>query len=74
MLREEFIEPLGVSVEALALAVGVSTARLAEIVAERRGISVDTARRLARHFGMPSQFWTTLQSITIRRPILPKYR
>jgi len=52
MLREEFMEPLGISVEALALAMDVSKVRIAEIVAERRGISADTARRLGKHFGM----------------------
>jgi addiction module HigA family antidote len=62
MLREEFMEPLGVSVEALAEAMGVSAMRVAEILAERRGISKDTARRLARYSGMPAQFWMNLQS------------
>jgi len=62
MLREEFMEPFGVSVDALASALGVSAMRVAEIVSERRGISVDTARRLGKHFGMPAQFWMDLQS------------
>jgi addiction module HigA family antidote len=61
MLREEFMEPLGVSVEALAEAMGVSAVRVAEIVAERRGISTDTARRLGKHFGMSTRFWMNLQ-------------
>jgi len=62
MLREEFMEPLGVSVDALASTLGVSAMRVAEIVSERRGISADTARRLGKHFGMPAQFWMNLQS------------
>jgi len=62
MLREEFMGPLGVSCEALATAMGVSAARVAGIVAERRGISEDTARRLSKHFGMSAQFWMNLQS------------
>jgi len=62
MLREEFMEPLGVSVEALAEAMGVSIQRIAGIVTERRGISADTARRLERYLGMPARFWTDLQS------------
>jgi addiction module HigA family antidote len=61
MLREEFMEPLGVSVEALASAMGVSTARMAEIVAEWRGISAHTARRLEKYFGMSARFWMNLQ-------------
>lgn len=55
------MEPLGVSVQALAEAIGVSTMRVAEIVAERRGISTDTARRLEIHFGMSARFWMNLQ-------------
>jgi addiction module HigA family antidote len=62
MLREEFMEPLGVSVEALALTMGVSKARIEEIVTERRGISKDMAHRLARYFGMSAPFWMNLQS------------
>ncbi len=62
MLREEFMEPLGVSVEALASALGVLAMRVAEIVSERRMISADTARRLGKHFGMPARFWMNLQS------------
>jgi addiction module HigA family antidote len=62
MLREEFMGPLGVSCEALASAMGVSAARVAGIVAERRGISKDTARRLGKHFGMSTKFWMNLQS------------
>jgi addiction module HigA family antidote len=62
MLREEFRVPLGISANALAMALRVPSTRVGEIVAERRSISSDTAYRLARYFGMPAQFWMNLQS------------
>lgn len=62
MLREEFMVPLGISANALAMALRVPSTRISEIVAERRSISADTAYRLARYFGMPAQFWMHLQS------------
>ena len=54
--------PLGISANALAMALRVLSTRISEIVAERRSISADTAYRLARYFGMPAQFWMNLQS------------
>ncbi len=62
MLREEFMVPLGISANALAMALRVPSTRISEIVAERRSISADTAYRLARYFGMSAQFWMNLQS------------
>jgi antitoxin HigA-1 len=62
MLREEFMVPLGLSANALALALRVPSTRISEIVAERRSITADTAYRLARYFGMPARFWMDLQS------------
>ena len=62
MLREEFMVPLNLSANALAMALRVPSTRISEIVAERRRISADTAYRLARYFGMPAQFWMDLQS------------
>jgi antitoxin HigA-1 len=61
-LREEFMIPLGLSSNALARALGVTPARINEIVRERRGISADTALRLARYFGTSHQFWINLQA------------
>ena len=61
-LREEFMVPLGLSSNALARALGVTAARINEIVRERRGISADTALRLARYFGNSHQFWLNLQA------------
>ena len=62
MLREEFMQPLGLSANALALALQVPATRISEIVNERRGISGDTAMRLGRYFRMTPQFWMSLQS------------
>jgi addiction module HigA family antidote len=61
ILREEFMLPLGLSSNALAKAIGVTPARINEIVRERRGISADTALRLARYFGTDAQSWMNLQ-------------
>lgn len=61
ILREEFMAPLGLSSNALAKAIGVTTARVNEIVRERRGITADTALRLARYFGTDAQSWLNLQ-------------
>ncbi|WP_043110301.1 HigA family addiction module antitoxin [Polycyclovorans algicola] len=61
-LREEFMIPLGLSSNALARALGVTPARINEIARGRRGISADTALRLARYFGTSHQFWINLQA------------
>jgi addiction module HigA family antidote len=61
-LREEFMIPLRLSSNALARALDVTPARINEIVRGRRGITVDTALRLARFFGTSHQFWLNLQA------------
>lgn len=61
MLREEFLVPLGLSANALALALGVPATRIGEIVNERRGISGDTALRLGQYFRVGPEFWLNLQ-------------
>jgi antitoxin HigA-1 len=61
-LHEEFMVPLGLSSNALARELGVTPARINEIVRGRRGISADTALRLARFFGTSHQFWLNLQA------------
>lgn len=61
ILREEFMRPLDLSSTALAKAIGVTPARVNEIVRERRGISADTALRLARYFGTDAESWLNLQ-------------
>lgn len=62
ILREEFMLPMGISSNALARAVGVTPTRINEIVRARRGISADTALRLARLFGTDVQSWMNLQT------------
>lgn len=61
MLREEFLVPLSLSANALALALGVPATRIGEIVNERRGITGDTALRLGEYFRVGAEFWMNLQ-------------
>lgn len=63
ILREDFLAPLNMSVNALALALNVPASRIHEIVKERRSISADTAERLARYFGGDAASWLNLQAI-----------
>jgi antitoxin HigA-1 len=62
ILRTEFMEPLQISMNRLALDLRVPVTRIAEIVHERRGISPDTALRLARYFNTSAGFWLNLQT------------
>jgi addiction module HigA family antidote len=62
ILREEFMKPHGLSQNALARALGVPPRRINEIVLEKRGITADTALRLARFFNTTAEMWTGLQS------------
>lgn len=62
ILREEYLVPLDMSVNALAHALRVPATRLHEIVKERRAITADTALRLARYFGGDAQSWMNLQA------------
>ncbi|HEY7390062.1 MAG TPA: HigA family addiction module antitoxin [Bryobacteraceae bacterium] len=62
-IREDCIEPLGLNVNQLANKLGITAARLNEIVRGRRGITADTALRLARYFGTSPEFWLNLQSL-----------
>jgi antitoxin HigA-1 len=62
ILRADFMEPLGLSMNRLALDLRVPVTRIAEIVHERRGITPDTALRLARYFKTTPGFWLNLQS------------
>lgn len=61
MLREEFLKPLGISQSAFAVRLGVSFPRLHEIIHGKRGVTVNTALRLARVTGMSAEFWLGLQ-------------
>ena len=64
VLREEFMKPLGLSANALALALRVPATRIGDILRTEkpRAISADTASRLARYFGTSPEFWLNLQS------------
>jgi addiction module HigA family antidote len=61
ILAEEYLEPLGVTQHRLAVAIGVPPRRINEIVHGKRGITADTALRLARFFGTSERFWLNLQ-------------
>jgi addiction module HigA family antidote len=63
ILREDFLVPLKMSVNALALALNVPVTRIHEIVKERRSITADTAERLARYFGGDAVSWLNLQAM-----------
>ena len=62
VLREDYLVPLGLSVNALALALSVPATRIHEIVKERRSITADTAERLAKYFGGDAASWMALQT------------
>ena len=61
VLKHDFMEPFALSSNALARAVGVTPARINEIVRGRRGITAETALRLARYFRTDAQSWMNLQ-------------
>ncbi len=62
ILREDYLVPLGMSANALAKALHVAAPRINDIVRERRGITADTALRLARYFGGDARSWMNLQT------------
>ena len=62
ILREDFMKPLRLSMNKLALDLHVPVTRIAEIVHERRGITPDTALRLAHYFNMSARFWLNAQA------------
>ena len=62
ILREEFMKPLGLSMNKMAMDLRVPVTRIAEIVAERRSVTADSALRFARYFKNSPTFWMNLQS------------
>jgi len=62
VLREDYLIPLGLSVNALAVALGVPATRIHEIAKERRAVTADTAARLAKYFGGDAASWLALQA------------
>jgi addiction module HigA family antidote len=61
ILREEYLEPLDMSANALANALHLTATRVNDIVRERRGVTPDTALRLSQYFGTTPEFWMNLQ-------------
>ena len=84
VLGEEFLKPLGISVNALAMALRVPATRIGAIVKGERSVTADTALRLARFFGTSPEFWVNLQAmhdltrvrqergVTIERDVHPR--
>jgi addiction module HigA family antidote len=62
VLLEEFIKPMNLSQNRIAIDIGVDTRRINEIVLGKRSVTADTALRLARYFGNSPQFWLGLQN------------
>jgi addiction module HigA family antidote len=62
VIHKDYLEPLGMSRYALARALGITQARLGEIVRGKRAITPDTALRLARYFGTSAEFWIGMQT------------
>ena len=62
VLLEEFLKPMGISQNKLALNIGVPPRRINEIVLEKRRVTADTALRLSKFFGMSAEFWLGLQT------------
>ena len=62
ILRKDYLVPLGLSVNALSVALGVPATRIHEIVKERRAVTADTAARLAKHFGGDAASWLVMQA------------
>jgi addiction module HigA family antidote len=63
VLREEFLDPLGMSVNSLAMALRVPATRIGAIVKGERSVTADTALRLGRFFGTSAEFWINLQAM-----------
>jgi addiction module HigA family antidote len=62
ILREEYLEPLGMTPNALSIHLRVPAPRINDVVREKRGITTDTALRLARYFNTTAQYWLNLQT------------
>jgi len=73
ILREEFLEPMGISAYRLAVELHVSPPTVNDIVRERRGITPEMAARLAKYFGTSEQFWLNLQDAFAVYQVRRKY-
>src|SRR5512147_1373815 len=63
VLKEEFLEPMGISVYRLSKETALSQTRLSQIIRGERGISAETALKLGKFFGVPAEFWMNLQTL-----------
>ena len=75
IIKEEYLKPLSMSANALAVALRVPAPRINDVVRQKRGISIDTALRLARYFDTTAQFWMNLQisyDLKIARQNMPE--
>ena len=63
VLREEFLEPMGITAYRLAKDIGVNQTRISQIIHEKRAITADTALRLGKYFKITPQFWLNLQNL-----------
>jgi addiction module HigA family antidote len=73
ILREEFLEPMGISPYRLAVELHVSPPTVNDIVREKRGITPEMAARLAKYFGTTEQFWLNLQDAFAVHQVRRKY-
>ncbi|MDJ0601565.1 MAG: HigA family addiction module antitoxin [Crocosphaera sp.] len=72
MLREEFLEPMGLTQQQLANEIGVSYQRVNELINNKRGITTSTALRLGKYFGTSPDFWLNLQRANNLYAVLKK--
>ena len=72
MLREEFLEPMGLTQQQLANDIGVSYQRVNELINNKRGITPSTALRLGKYFGTSPDFWLNLQRANDLYAVLKK--
>jgi addiction module HigA family antidote len=63
VLKEEFLEPMGISVYRLSKDTSLSQTRLSQIIKGKRSITAETAVKLGKFFGVPAEFWMNLQSL-----------
>ena len=63
VLKEEFLEPMGISVYRLAKETGLSQTRIGQIIKGERSITAETAVKLGKFFSVPAEFWMNLQTL-----------
>ncbi len=73
ILREEFLQPMGISAYRLAVELRVSPPTVNDIVREKRGITPEMAARLAKYFGTSEQFWLNLQDAFAVHQVRKRY-